>query len=347
MRRHPLRTRRPAGAGTRLAVAFDALEGLPALAQSRGRLLDAVRAERPSTEELVAAVESDVALSTRALRRANRGRPRRERVGSIAGAVAALSTQEIEAIAVSTPVLSWSQGAPVWERVPGRFRAHATAVYRTAAQLARETDCDDRDELLTAALLHDIGKLAMAHAHPGYGDRVDESSHTPEQRVEAERGAFGLDHATVGGMIARAWSLPHRLASTIEHHHGPDAGRHAALVRLADILAHYGEGHLVDIGETGRLGRLLGIGSESLGSLMYEASSPISSRERTVTPSPLSDRQQEVLRLLAEGKVYKQIADELGLSTHTVRNHAHHIFERLGVVDRAQAVLVAKEKGWL
>jgi putative nucleotidyltransferase with HDIG domain len=346
MGRRPFRTRRSAGAGTRLAVAFDALEGLPAFAQSRGRLLDAVRAERPSTEELVAAVESDVALSIRVLRRANRGRSRRDRIGSIAGAVAALSTQEIEAIAVSTPVLSWSQGAPAWGRVPGRFRAHATAVYRTAAQLARETDCDDRDELLTAALLHDIGKLAMAHAHPEYG-AVHESSQTPEQRVEVERGVFGLDHASVGGMIARAWSLPQRLASTIEHHHGPDAGRHAALVRLADILAHYGEGHLVDIGETGRLGRLLGIGSESLGSLMYEASTPISSRERTAAPSPLSDRQEEVLRLLAQGKVYKQIADELGLSTHTVRNHAHHIFERLGVVDRAQAVLVAKEKGWL
>ena len=43
-------------AGTRLAVAFDALEGLPALAQSRSRLLGAVQSDRPAPGELVAAV---------------------------------------------------------------------------------------------------------------------------------------------------------------------------------------------------------------------------------------------------------------------------------------------------
>jgi putative nucleotidyltransferase with HDIG domain len=331
----------------RLAVAFDALEGLPALAQSRNRLLEAVRSGHASTGELVAAVESDVALSTRALRRANRGRAGRGRVGSIARAVDALSAEEVEAIAVSTPVSSWSERAPGWEPVPGRFRAHAAAVYRIAAQLARETGCEDRDALLTAALLHDLGKLVLAHAHADYADLVDESTQSPEGRVELERRAFGLDHALVGGLLARHWLLPRRLASTIEYHHGPDAGRHAALVRLADMLAHYGQGDPVDIEETGRLGRWLGITSEALGSLMYEVSSPISGRKRTDEPSPLSDRQRQVLRMLAQGKVYKQIAEELDLSTHTVRNHAHATYEKLGVVDRAQAVLVATERGWI
>ena len=333
--------------GARLAVAFDALEGLPALAQHRDRLLDAVRSAQPSSPELLVAVESDIALLARVLRRANRGRARRERLGSIAAAVAALSSQEIEAIAVSTPVSGWVEGAPIWDPVPGRFRAHAAAVHRTTVQLARETAVEDREELLTAALLHDVGKLAMAHADPAYADLVDESAQTPEQRVEVERRELGLDHAVVGGLLARHWELPHRLASTIEHHHGPDAGRHAALVRLADILAHYGEGHPVDVAETGRLGRLLGIRSESLGSLMYDVSSPASRGERPNTPSPLSHRQRQVLRRLAEGKIYKQIAEELGLSIHTVRNHAHATYAKLGVVDRAQAVLMARDRGWL
>jgi DNA-binding NarL/FixJ family response regulator len=51
--------------------------------------------------------------------------------------------------------------------------------------------------------------------------------------------------------------------------------------------------------------------------------------------------------LLAEGKVYKQIASELGLSSSTVRTHLHRVYLRLGVVDRAQAVLIATERGWL
>ena len=63
--------------------------------------------------------------------------------------------------------------------------------------------------------------------------------------------------------------------------------------------------------------------------------------------SPLGARQREVLGLLAEGKVCKQIASELGLSSSTVRTHLHQVYLRLGVVDRAQAVLIATERGWL
>ena len=55
----------------------------------------------------------------------------------------------------------------------------------------------------------------------------------------------------------------------------------------------------------------------------------------------------EVLRRLAEGKVYKQIALELELSTSTVRTHLHNVYGKLGAVDRAQAVLIASERGWL
>jgi len=59
-----------------------------------------------------------------------------------------------------------------------------------------------------------------------------------------------------------------------------------------------------------------------------------------ITPTELRQR-------LAEGKVYKQIAHELTLSTSTVRTHLHNIYGKLGAVDRAQAVLIATERGWL
>jgi DNA-binding NarL/FixJ family response regulator len=61
----------------------------------------------------------------------------------------------------------------------------------------------------------------------------------------------------------------------------------------------------------------------------------------------MSGREVEVLRGLAQGKVYKQIASELGLSTSTVRTHLHNVYGKLGAMDRAQAVLIATERGWL
>ena len=62
---------------------------------------------------------------------------------------------------------------------------------------------------------------------------------------------------------------------------------------------------------------------------------------------PLTSREVEVLGCLAEGMVYKQIAHELQLSTSTVRSHLHHIYAKTGTYDRAQAVLLAADEGWL
>ncbi|MEZ5126025.1 MAG: response regulator [Thermoleophilia bacterium] len=68
---------------------------------------------------------------------------------------------------------------------------------------------------------------------------------------------------------------------------------------------------------------------------------------RADTPNPLTARELEVLRLLAAGKTYKQVAHALDLSQSTVRNHLHNVYHKLNVVDRAQAVIVSRENGWI
>ncbi len=133
----------------------------------------------------------------------------------------------------------------------------------------------------------------------------------------------------------------------IERHHNPDASGEAAFVRLADMLAHYAHGRPCRPAEMLSCARTLGLGPEELRRVMYELPSSADQRQRTVDPCPLSGREIGVLQRLAEGKVYKQIAHELTLSTSTVRTHLHNIYGKLGAVDRAQAVLIATERGWL
>ena len=60
---------------------------------------------------------------------------------------------------------------------------------------------------------------------------------------------------------------------------------------------------------------------------------------------PLTERQLEVLQLLAEGKSTAQIADELVISKTTVRNHVAHVLANLGVHTRVQAVIAASRAG--
>ncbi|HMH26042.1 MAG TPA: helix-turn-helix transcriptional regulator, partial [Gemmatimonadaceae bacterium] len=67
----------------------------------------------------------------------------------------------------------------------------------------------------------------------------------------------------------------------------------------------------------------------------------------TATPTILSNREREILALLADGLVNKQIAARLGISPNTVKTHLELLFEKLGVTTRAEAVATGVKKGFL
>ena len=62
--------------------------------------------------------------------------------------------------------------------------------------------------------------------------------------------------------------------------------------------------------------------------------------------NPLTDRESQVLELIANGKNTKEIANELYITTGTVRNYVSVILEKLGVGNRIEAITRFKEKGW-
>src|SRR5580692_9953179 len=335
------------GHGRRLTMAFEALEAFPALAESRDRLLSIVSKDHVATADVVSAVESDVALIIAVLRLANRVHDGRGRVDTAVGAVERLSARTVQAVANRMRTFDFFERASVWDAAPERFRLHALATQHAADRVAAEVGYESRDRLTVTSLLHDIGKLVLMHAYPGYPSQVHQGAQTPEQRIHQERRELGVDHALVGGVLARRWGMPVSIAAVIERHHSPEAAGGAAFVRLADMLAHYTQGAQVSPTEMLRTARLVGLGPEELRRVMYELPTATNQRQRHVDPCPLSGRELGVLQRLAEGKVYKQIAHELTLSTSTVRTHLHNIYGKLGAVDRAQAVLIATERGWL
>ena len=64
-------------------------------------------------------------------------------------------------------------------------------------------------------------------------------------------------------------------------------------------------------------------------------------------PGELSDREREVLGLLAQGLATKQVARQLRISVKTCDHHIQHVYRKLGVSTRAGATLCAVEHGLL
>ncbi len=335
------------GHGRRLTMAFEALEAFPALAESRNRLLSVIAKDHVATADVVAAVESDVALIIAVLRLANTSQDGRGRIDTAVSAVEFLRPQTVQALANRVRTFDFFERASVWDSAPERFRLHALATQHAADRIAAEVGYENRDRLTVTSLLHDVGKLVLIHAYPGYPAQVHRLARTPEERIHSERRELGVDHALVGGVLIRRWGLPASLAGPIEHHHDPEGDDEAAFIRLADMLAHYVQGARVSPSEMLHSARAVGLGPEELRRVLYELPGAATQRQRHVDPCPLSGRELGVLQRLAEGKVYKQIAHELTLSTSTVRTHLHNIYGKLGAVDRAQAVLIATERGWL
>jgi putative nucleotidyltransferase with HDIG domain len=333
--------------GSRLAEAFEAVERFPVLIESRERVIVAATAETARLGDLIETVEADVALAISVLRFANRGGMTAGGVGGIPDAVDVLKPSGVLAIAGTAPSFDFFESNGGWELKPERFRVHALATQRAADQIGRAVGWVERDELAAAALLHDIGRLVISRLHPGYKVYFDAASRTPEQRLRDEREQLGIDHALVGGVLARRWNLPQRLAVAIERHHAEDAEGLAAMVSAADMVAHYTNGEAISAERLMASCERIGLGSDGLRDLLYELPLGSADSNRISEPCPLSARELDVLRHLSEGMVYKQIATEMHLSVSTIRTHLHNVYGKIGAVDRAQAVLTARDRGWI
>ena len=270
-------TPRNEGHGKRLTAAFEALERFPALAESRNRLLPLDRRGAPVDRRR--RHRDRVRRRARDRRAAARQRPRAARAAarsrSIVAAVEVLSPEAVQALAAERRdlrVLRARQDVGRRARSASGCTPSPSSAPPTASP--PQAGYPHRDRLLVTALLHDIGKLVLMHAYPGYPKQVHGPARTPEERLHYERRELGVDHALVGGVLARRWNLPPSVASAIERHHADDAQGDAAFVRLADMLAHYSQGSPVSSNELLRAARAVGFGPSELRTVLYDLPYP-------------------------------------------------------------------------
>jgi putative nucleotidyltransferase with HDIG domain len=319
---------------------------VPAFAPAHERALSLAAGNGDKTGELVVAIESDIGLSIAVLRRA-RGVGKRRAIANVSDSVARLEHSEIEQTINDVPRAAFPWRTAV-EAQLHNVRVHGQAVARAADRIAREVGLEARDDLIAAALLHDVGKLVLLRMRGDGRGVPDERTATPEQRVREERRTSTVDHASLGSLLLERWELPALLVDAVAAHHSAEAeDQLPTFLRLADMIARYAHGDAIDRNVMLELAHTCGLSVPVLREILFDLPHTGGSQRRRATPSPLTRRETAVIRGLAEGKLYKEIARDIGLSTSTVRTHLHNIYAKLGVGDRAQAVLRATEMAWL
>lgn len=217
----------------------------------------------------------------------------------------------------------------------------------------RGIPADDAVAVRRAGLVHDIGRVAVT-------DRIWER---PGPLTEREREAVRL-HAYHGDRLLAHGALAPIGALAAGHHERLDGSgyhrgsRGAALSVAARILAAADAFHaMLEVRphrpalssvEAARLlrdeARQGGLEPESVEAVL-SANGQAAPRERAT--ASLTDREVEVLRLVARGLTNKQIGACPAIAPATVHHHVLHIYEKAGVSGRATATLYAMGRGLL
>ena len=222
-----------------MAQAASQLEPLPT---SSTRLAALVCSGTPELGQVVEIVQFDQALTASLLRSANSSwSSSRSEIKTVRDAVIRLGASPVLALTLGMNVRRHLGDAlPQYGLSEGELWRHSVAASLAAELLAPRAAQRPPPETATAALLHDVGKLVMARfLDRALLEELREHQESGETRVDAEAAVLGIDHAELGGLIARSWALPETLIRGIREHGRPRPGSDALVhaVYLADVLA--------------------------------------------------------------------------------------------------------------
>ena len=235
---------------------------------------------------------------------------------------------------------------------------HSRSVADLAAEAARLNSLPETDvmALRRAALLHDVGRVSVSarlwekageftdreweqvRMHPYYTERI-----LSRPKSLTKLGALGaLHHERLDGSgyhrgaTAAMLSPSARILAAADAYQRMTEPRPHRPAETPEAAADHLRREL-------RAGRLDG---EAVNGVLAAAGHRVSGKRREWV-SGLSEREVEVLRLVARGQSIKEIAAVLTISGKTVDNHIQHIYEKIGVSTRAGAALFAVEQNLL
>ncbi len=197
-----------------------------------------------SLQDMVEVVERDPAITANLLKYVNSAHlGLLVKVDSVQQAVSMLGLQRVVDMVLSQNLSgNLNHAQQGYGLAKGDLWAQSLAVAVVARDLAKQHDLMSLPAIYTAALLKDIGKVIL---HEYVSDKLDAIQEQVTEKglsfIEAEKEVLGMDHATLGGIIAKEWKFSDHMIFMIENHHLPLASSRndpaTATLYLADMVA--------------------------------------------------------------------------------------------------------------
>lgn len=207
---------------------------------------------------------------------------------------------------------------------------------------------DDVDVVRRAGLLHDIGRAGIA---TGVWERPGPLTHAESEqvRLHAYHTERVLSRAPALARIAGVAGRHHERLDGSGYHRGAPAvtldpaARVLAAADAYDAMTHERPYRAaLAPADAARELRRMPLDGDAVRAVLQAAGQP-SGRRSAATPAGLTDREVEVLRLLARGHSEREIATALVVSPSTVHTHIAHVYAKTGVSTRAAAAMFAME----
>lgn len=225
------------------------MKTLPSLPTLYHEVLEAVQDPDSLLQRVGEIIGRDMGMTTKMLQLANSGffGPRRH-VSSLAQVVSLLGPDTVKGLILSVELFTHFDQAQARKLSLNTLWQHSMAVSAQARSIARVENCERQviDDVFTAGLLHDVGKLVFAVNLP---ERYSEAlALMREHRMaewEAERATLGATHAEVGAYLLGLWGLPDSIVEALAFHDAPSRcpNQHFSpltAVHVADALVHEG-----------------------------------------------------------------------------------------------------------
>jgi two-component system, cell cycle response regulator len=224
---------------------LDKLPTLPAVSVKVNALL---RSPSAGAGELARVIENDQSITASLLALANSAfyaLPRT--VASVREAISFIGFGAVTQIVLGLGVLITFKKLKSKGFDREQFWLHCVGVAVLSRNMAKTTRYPRPDDVFTAGLLHDIGKVALDAASPeSFALAVEEVKASKGPFYLAERRVLGVDHGMIGEWVTRNWELPLLIIVSARHHHDKPRDRIGLqqasdpcvdLVRVADWLA--------------------------------------------------------------------------------------------------------------